>query len=269
MSVGIIYKVRNIVNNKLYIGQTTKGFYYRRRCHIKAMNNGSPLHFHRALRKHGVENFQWHIIFKAECHRNKLNELEKFFIAYYGSFNFGYNMTEGGETSPLKEHPQKREIYERIVQKKRTINPETGLDSYQRGTLKQQFTKSCVDRATGLTINQLISIKRDINMKTVDAKSGLTKYQMAGLKTSKTMKTLGTINGGKNPNAKRFLLIAPNGQMIGAFGNLKEKCQKYNLSFKRMYYVGLKIKNAIPPPRMTSKTSQKSLNCTGWKILSV
>lgn len=96
----IIYKATNIINGKAYIGQTICSLSKRSCNHISdAMTNKDKIYFHRAIRKHGKENFRWEII--AECgSHEKLNGLELFFIQKYNTFVSGYNRTSGGKGKP-------------------------------------------------------------------------------------------------------------------------------------------------------------------------
>ena len=95
MTYGIIYKVLNKVNGKIYIGQTIKDLKVRKALHIYGVNNNSQVHFHRALRKYGEDAFSWEIIDSANDIES-LNQKEIYWIKYYDSFNNGYNMTIGG-----------------------------------------------------------------------------------------------------------------------------------------------------------------------------
>ncbi|WP_064214340.1 GIY-YIG nuclease family protein [Anoxybacillus flavithermus] len=52
---GIIYKATNLINNKMYIGQTTQDLQRRITQHICEIDAGSKLVFHRAIYKNGVE----------------------------------------------------------------------------------------------------------------------------------------------------------------------------------------------------------------------
>jgi hypothetical protein len=42
----------------------------------------------------GVENFSFELL--EECNPEELNEREKFYIEFYNSVNYGYNVTKGG-----------------------------------------------------------------------------------------------------------------------------------------------------------------------------
>lgn len=91
-----IYKITNIVNNKIYIGQS-KDIYKRWKSHIYLSTKGKQA-IYCAMRKYGLDNFLFSI--EEICSPELLDEKEKFFINKYNSqiTNSGYNMTEGGQS---------------------------------------------------------------------------------------------------------------------------------------------------------------------------
>lgn len=90
----IVYKAKNKLNNKCYIGKTTKSLEERMGQHIKHSEKGKSKFF-KALKSYGADNFEWEIIYTAET-LNELDEKEKYYIKLYDSINEGYNMVEGG-----------------------------------------------------------------------------------------------------------------------------------------------------------------------------
>lgn len=94
----VIYKCTNLVNGKVYIGKTYD-FEKRKREHIYDIDNDLP--FHRALKRYGIENFDWEIIDSA-TNDEEIREKEVYWIKYYKSCihmvdSHGYNITLGGE----------------------------------------------------------------------------------------------------------------------------------------------------------------------------
>lgn len=89
--IGVIYKWTNKINGKSYIGQTIdeEG---RKKGHI---NGRYKCYFHDAIKKYGVENFNYEVIERIE--ESKLSEREIYWIEYYNTYNNGYNLTLGGE----------------------------------------------------------------------------------------------------------------------------------------------------------------------------
>lgn len=92
--MGYIYMIVNDVNNKKYIGQTTRSIQERWSAH-KQDSKVKDTHLYRAIQKYGVEHFSIHQI--EECPDEELDELERFYIAYYHTFEDGYNSTLGGQ----------------------------------------------------------------------------------------------------------------------------------------------------------------------------
>ena len=98
---GIIYKATNLINGKCYIGQTTLTLRGRINEHKKAakVNKYPSIVFHKAIRKHGIENFKWEILCECDS-KNILNirETMKIIVEHsYISEGMGYNLTYGGE----------------------------------------------------------------------------------------------------------------------------------------------------------------------------
>lgn len=94
---GKIYKYTNLINNKIYIGQTKQTLEQRHKKHLQQLSDNT--YFHRAIKKYGVDNFSLELI-EDNIPFNKLDEREKYWIDYYNSFyttGKGYNLTQGGQ----------------------------------------------------------------------------------------------------------------------------------------------------------------------------
>jgi len=97
--LGIIYCYTS-PSGKKYIGQTTDKD--RLSKHLYLCNKGVDLPFYRAIRKYGIENFKYEVLFNIENDDIKivkkvLSEKEIYFILLFDSFKNGYNCSEGGE----------------------------------------------------------------------------------------------------------------------------------------------------------------------------
>ena len=91
-----IYKITNTVNNKSYIGKTTKSLKERIINHFYSSKYNSECYIHRAIRKYGKANFKIEIIEEVN-NINLIDEKEIYWISYYNTLKEGYNMTSGGE----------------------------------------------------------------------------------------------------------------------------------------------------------------------------
>lgn len=98
--MGYIYKITNQINNKCYIGQTTRNVEIRWNEHIRKANTlkqNETYAIHYALAKYGIQNFTFKII--DQCPNELLDEKETYWIKFYNSFYDGYNLTKGGKTT--------------------------------------------------------------------------------------------------------------------------------------------------------------------------
>lgn len=95
---GIIYKITNLVNGKLYAGQTVRSLGDRWADHKRDARKGIEYPLYSAIRKYGAENFIIEMIDSANS-LGRLNELEKIWIYKLNSRTkngMGYNVLEGG-----------------------------------------------------------------------------------------------------------------------------------------------------------------------------
>lgn len=91
-----IYKITNLKDQKIYIGQSVD-IKTRWSNHIKAsLGIDSIAHskVHDVMAEEGIWNFTFELL--EECPRDKLNEREKYYIDFYKSNLYGYNLTKGG-----------------------------------------------------------------------------------------------------------------------------------------------------------------------------
>ena len=95
-----IYLIRNTVNGKVYVGQSS---YINRRWreHKKAMRLGYKSYLHDSMRKHGLEAFEMVVL--EECGFDMLDDREAYWMAFYHCHDEakGYNYRPAGQ---LKQH---------------------------------------------------------------------------------------------------------------------------------------------------------------------
>ena len=111
---GRIYGIENLINHKIYVGQTTRTVEERFKEH---RNKNFPIG--KAIRKYGEKIFVKVIL--AECEtQEQLNELEIYWITKLNcKAPNGYNLTDGGEGSKNLS----QEICEQISIKKKGTSP--------------------------------------------------------------------------------------------------------------------------------------------------
>ena len=112
-----IYKITNKLNNKIYIGQTTRTIRERWRCHTNSSKHPEQGHYlHKSMNKYGVNNFEIEQIDTAFSVK-ELNFKEKFWIKFYNTMNdtCGYNLRSGGSKRSFHSEKTKKKMSDKMM----------------------------------------------------------------------------------------------------------------------------------------------------------
>lgn len=102
---GIIYKITNLIDGMVYIGQTTGKPNRRWKQHLSVK---IKYHLHNSINKYGKDNFKFEVIDTANS-IDELNILEKFYIKNFNClFPNGYNLTDGGKNGLKSEYTKQK-----------------------------------------------------------------------------------------------------------------------------------------------------------------
>lgn len=164
----IIYKITNLKNNKIYVGQDTKNNpkYY-----------GSGTYLKRAIKKYGKRNFKKEILERCKT-TEELNQVEKHWIKKLNSKNkkIGYNLTDGGDGAVGYQHTMETKMKMSISHK--NMSNET----------KQKLSKS------------LIGNKNSLGYKHTDeSRKNMSESKIGKKHTEETKRKLSISNKGKSP----------------------------------------------------------------------
>lgn len=115
-----MYKITNLTNNKIYIGQTEN--LNRRWSEHKstAKTNKTNTHFYRAINRYGIENFVIEeISYELYSNLEEANLEEIRLIAFFNSTdkNIGYNIDPGGNRHFVTEEQKEKLRVQRIGDK--------------------------------------------------------------------------------------------------------------------------------------------------------
>ena len=161
--MAIIYKGTNLINGKSYIGQTKMSLemrlYHSWWGHYTRADKelGSSSHISGAIRKYGKENFSWEILetidisnMTKEQAKELLDEREKYWIAYYDTFNNGYNQTIGGtKTTPSLKG--RKMTWSKKIWETRRKNGTWHTKSWNKGMkMSEDFCKKISESHKGL-----------------------------------------------------------------------------------------------------------------------
>lgn len=102
--IGSIYILLNMVNQKVYVGQTVQSLNKRLCRHKSNANLGCTEPIYNAIRKYGWNNFKYYVVYQTqevddrEIISKELDDKEKYYISYFNSTNnkYGYNILLGG-----------------------------------------------------------------------------------------------------------------------------------------------------------------------------
>ena len=127
-----IYKITNKKNQKIYIGKTLltpeARFKEHIKDHYKEEEGNRPLY--RAMKKYGIENFFVETV--EECEEKDINEREKYWIEYYGSFKNGYNATIGGDGTRYADYDLIYTTYQEV----KSIEKVHQITGYDHATIR-------------------------------------------------------------------------------------------------------------------------------------
>ena len=90
-----IYKITNLENNKVYIGQSvdvSKRWKNHAKCGL-GIDTPAGNKLYKDMQSYGIWNFSWELLEK--CSKEELNEKERFYIELYQSKEYGYNTLKG------------------------------------------------------------------------------------------------------------------------------------------------------------------------------
>ena len=113
-----IYKITNTLNNKCYIGKTTRPVKIRWEEHIRESKLGRvDIPLYNAFNKYGINNFSFEIV-EDNISNDEINNKEKYYIQLFQSMSHanGYNVTEGGDGGKVFSKLTQEDVNKIIVE---------------------------------------------------------------------------------------------------------------------------------------------------------
>ena len=222
----IIYKITNLINNKIYIGKTINTLNHRWWQHLNHAKNKKNSYLYKSMNKYGYTNFKIEEIEKCNSEK-ELNKRERYWIKFYNSINknLGYNSTfggDGGDTGGKNRGKKwsegtRKKISETLKKRyanKEIINPMRGKKHTEEAIIKikekralQIITKESTQKSM-LGRKKTIELRgyyhtengrKSIGLKNSIRLKGRTLPEEVKQKVSKTMKDRKINVGEKNP----------------------------------------------------------------------
>jgi group I intron endonuclease len=128
-----VYVIRNVVNGKVYVGQT-HNVAARRSSHFYAARKGLKRPLYCAIRKYGIENFLFETL--EECEEAVIDAREQYWVSQLDSCNpeKGYNLTSGGK--------QYRIVSEATIQKIRAARAKQVITDEHRQRISEGLLRT-------------------------------------------------------------------------------------------------------------------------------
>ena len=163
--MSMIYLITNNLNNKKYVGLTTRNLEVRWKEHTRHKSQ----YIDRAINKYGQNNFS--ITLLEECSDETLDEREKYWIDYYDTYRNGYNLTPGGRNDSLINYSDKfletkklwQEGYgQKDISKKLNLNIETVHNYLLKNNITEKMIRERANHLIGLSKSKPV-LQYDLN----------------------------------------------------------------------------------------------------------
>jgi len=243
-----IYKILNLVNNKVYIGYTGKdiNWYMKRRFTQAEHGHWKSRMLYNAIRKYGSNNFTYKIL-EMVTSIKEAKEKEVHFIKEYNSYyqnNKGYNMTFGGDGGAcIMTEEIKQKIRDAWTKEKRKLhsekrlgkpgmcgklNPRYGIPN--NGPKNGMYGKEPWNKGKPCSSELLDAIKERARNPESRRKKSESKMGKKNPNYGKpeTAKNFGDVSGGNNGRAKKVII---NGI---EYSCMKEAMKKLNLKRRQV-----------------------------------
>ena len=245
-----IYKIENLANGKIYIGQAIN-IENRWKGHKKELKNNKHCnkHLQNAWNKYGKENFNFEII--EECEEDKLTEREQYWIDFYGGLNSSNNYNKRN-ASPKGHLSEESKLKVSRANKGKVLGP-------LKEETKQKISKALKGRHAH---NKGIPITEETRKKISEANKGKTKTKTLEQIEKHKKAMLGHVPWNKGLTKDTSIIIANYSKKLkGKPGNsynqseeAKEKIRQANIG--RIVITNNIIKKRIYPEQFDFYKSQ-------------
>ncbi len=168
-----IYRIKNIINGKSYVGKTEKTIKDRFSIHLLNSKNKVNNHLYNAMKYYGHNNFKIEELEVCSSVKN-LNEREKYWIKNYNTTDrkYGYNIAlggTGGDTFTKQNKEKKKQIIEKRRKSMMGKNKGKKCTEKQKENLRKLYKDKTYEEIHGekkaKEIRQKISSSNKISQK--------------------------------------------------------------------------------------------------------
>lgn len=136
-----VYKITNIINGKVYIGQSIN-IKARWKDHVNALNrqDSHSILLQRAWDKYKEENFTFEIL--ELCPEDMLDKIEMKYIELYDARNNGYNIESGGNSNKHLSDDTKQKIREACLGRQHSDDTKQKMSKSRTGKNNGMYGKN-------------------------------------------------------------------------------------------------------------------------------
>jgi len=212
-----IYKITNIVNNKVYIGSSIN---VKKRCnqHFRMLKNSNhhSSKLQNAYNRYGKESFIFEII--EECDKNVITDREQYWLDKLDSYNNGYNCTLNVEKTMLgKKHSDESKNKMRKKHKSFSIPIEN-----------RRFGEK----------NPMYGVKRSDRIRKILNKTGV-------IPSEETKKKMGNSRLGNTNSRKKIILMNLSGKVLKKYESLTKASEDLKIKLYVISNILRKKRNNI------------------------
>ena len=201
-----IYIIKNKINDKVYVGKTSKSIDERFKAHIKDCVKFSHRKLYKDMIEFGCENFYIENLDTTD-NNNSASELENFYIKKYNSYHNGYNGNYGGDGKKLIDDKIWTKIISYINENQDyTLNKLSKIFHIDKKTIKGYFIQNNIDYIKYNPKSEKVSLHKYTKISCYDLIKDFYKYDDIALFINKDKKSIGNI------------LKACSGKRITAYG---------------------------------------------------
>lgn len=228
-----IYQILNTINDKSYIGFTSKTIDARWKSHLYSAKKGSHYRIHSAIRKYGETSFVIKLLEESLDGDYALNVLESKYIKSFDSILNGYNTKPGGNDRGWSHTEQtKQKMSDNNYWNGRDRSGENNPMYGKHHTTESLVLMSAKKKGTSTRLGAILTedTKNKIGTKARERyDNGFINPRKGVILTIETKKLMSETKKGKVSWSKSWELTSPTGEVY-QIDNLAKFCRDNSLS---------------------------------------